>query len=127
MLCTPKRGCFQDVLLHNSDRHGGHFGWGKHWTKDQKLPILIDHAAGFRSGANVCMHHENAFSTGPTVRVEPSTYLRLKLLDAAVIAKRLHGILSPAEIVDVVKRRDGVLSYLDALVEEHGIENVLVA
>lgn len=117
----------QDVLLHNSDRHSGHFGWGKHWTQDKHSPILIDHAAGFRNGAVVCMHHDNAFMTGPTVRVVPSTYLRLKLLDAAVIAKRLHGILSPAEIVDVVKRRDGILSYLDGLVGTHGIENVLVA
>lgn len=115
------------MLLHNSDRHSGHFGWGKHWTKDRPLPILIDHAAGFRKHANVCMDHDNAFGTGGTVRVVPSTYLRLKLLDAAVIAKRLNEILSPAEIVDVVKRRDGILNYLDELVETHGIENVLVA
>jgi hypothetical protein len=37
-----------DVLLHNSDRHHGHFLLGPHWALDGMLPVLIDHAASFR-------------------------------------------------------------------------------
>lgn len=46
-----------DVLLHNSDRHHGHFLLGPHWAHGRQAgsswqgdcrPILIDHAASFR-------------------------------------------------------------------------------
>jgi hypothetical protein len=116
----------QDILLHNTDRHKGHFAWGPHWALPQSMPVLIDHAAGFRNGASVCMEQDNAFNTGSVAHISSRTYLRLKLLDAAVIAKRLHGILTPGEIVDVIQRRDGVLKYLDELVSKHGIEEVLL-
>lgn len=62
-----------DVLLHNSDRHHGHFLHGEHWAirnpdhSPMMRPVLIDHAAGFRSEAFVSMEHENAFQTGPVM------------------------------------------------------------
>ena len=67
-----------DVLLHNSDRHSGHFLFGRHWTEggpdesesdgsaslggSEWRPALIDHAASFRKEAFVSMEHENAFA-----------------------------------------------------------------
>ncbi len=75
-----------DVLLHNSDRHHGNLLMGEHWVegragedggwKGALRPVLIDHAAGFRADAHVCMSHENAFQTGAVHRVSASTYLR---------------------------------------------------
>ena len=87
-----------DVLLHNSDRHHGHFLFGQHWTTavsgageggtkngegDAKnggcgffRPFLIDHAASFRKEAFVSLEHENAFQTGATLCVGSRTYLR---------------------------------------------------
>ena len=63
-----------DVLLQNSDRHEGHFLFGRHWTEgglpkgggltdkgqlflsgSQYRPTLIDHAAAFRKEAFVAM------------------------------------------------------------------------
>jgi len=77
-----------DVLLHNSDRHHGHFLHGEHWAIKEAAPdhatpmmrpVLIDHAAGFRPEAFVSMEHENAFCTGPVkVRVFLSRTVRVK-------------------------------------------------
>jgi hypothetical protein len=87
-----------DVLLHNSDRHHGHFLVGPHWALGTKgdgrfegrmRPVLIDHAASFRREAVVSMEHENAFSTGPVRCVSASTYLRLRFLDAHKMAQQL--------------------------------------
>lgn len=130
--CTVKSVCgvpVQDILLHNTDRHIGHFAWGTHWAgvvPKRQTAMLIDHAAGFRHGAYVCMEQDNAFQTGAVKQINSNTYLHLKLLDAAVIAKRLNGILTPGEIIEIIERRDGVLRYLNELVLEHGIENVLL-
>lgn len=90
------------------------------------LPVLIDHAAGFRDGASINMQQDDAFQMGMVTQVNSQTYLHLKLLDAAVIAKRLHGILSAGEIIAIIERRDGILRYLNELVLEDGIENVLL-
>lgn len=104
----------------------GHFAWGKHWALPTSLPVLIDHAAGFRRDACVTMEQENAFQTGAVKRLNSKTYLHLKLLDAAVITERLNGILTAQEITSLIERRDGVLKYLDDLILVHGSENVLL-
>lgn len=68
-----------DVLLHNSDRHHGHFLIGQHWVAPHaRLPVLIDHAAGFRKDAFVSLDHENAFRTGPVRVVSAKTYLKVR-------------------------------------------------
>jgi len=68
-----------DVLIHNSDRHSGHFLYGKHWISDCASAFLIDHAAGFRREACVRMDHENAFMTGPTRIISARTYVHFLL------------------------------------------------
>ncbi|EFJ42178.1 hypothetical protein VOLCADRAFT_97759 [Volvox carteri f. nagariensis] len=75
-----------DVLIQNSDRHAGHFLYAEHWAdgdytpaphpqgrssggtvwRGRMSPVLIDHAAGFRQDAFVCLDHQNAFLTGMT-------------------------------------------------------------
>lgn len=41
----------------------GDGGVNAHW-RGRMSPVLIDHAAGFRHDAFVCLDHENAFLTG---------------------------------------------------------------
>ncbi|PSC70153.1 phosphatidylinositol kinase [Micractinium conductrix] len=118
-----------DVLLHNSDRHHGHFLLGPHWAKGrrhgshwegQPHPVLIDHAAAFRKEAFVSMDHENAFGSGPVRCVSASTYLRLRFLDSHTIAEELGAHLSRSEQRQLLHRRDYVLHYLDDLVASQG-------
>eukprot|EP00897_Mesotaenium_endlicherianum_P003359 jgi/Mesen1/3050/ME000018S02353 len=115
-----------DVLLNNSDRHHGHFLYGKHWADGAMRPILIDHAAGFRKEAVVHMEHENAFQTGPLRCVAAQTYLRLRFLDKNMVAEKFAGVLSEAEINDMMSRRDMVLEYLDNLVKERGYQRTVI-
>jgi hypothetical protein len=115
-----------DVLLHNSDRHHGHFLIGNHWVQHRRLPVLIDHAAAFRKEAFVTLDHENAFRTGPTRVVSARTYLRLRFLDARAIAARFAGTLSTGEMRALLTRRNAVLEQLDSLVEAFGYDSTVV-
>ncbi|GLI63649.1 hypothetical protein VaNZ11_006647 [Volvox africanus] len=136
-----------DVLIQNSDRHAGHFLYAEHWAdgdyapqpygrggsgggssfwRGRMSPVLIDHAAGFRQDAFVCLDHENAFLTGPTRRISARTYLRLRFLDAPSLRTALHGIITDEEIAALLSRRDAVLSFFDDLVAEQGYENVVL-
>jgi len=124
-----------DVLLHNSDRHHGHFLMGDHWVEGQwedgtwkglQRPMLIDHAAGFRKEAVVLMEHENAFQTGPVRCVSACTYLRLRFLDAASIANSFSHFLSEREMRDMLIRRNTILRYLDNLVETQGYSSTVI-
>lgn len=118
-----------DTLLHNSDRHHGHFLLGRHWCRGvwngdrwsgELRPCLIDHAASLRADAEVTMSHENAFRTGPVRCISAHTYLRLRFLDYAALAAEFRGVLTEEELRGMVKRRDAVLRYLDGLVAEQG-------
>jgi len=118
-----------DTLLHNSDRHHGHFLLGRHWCKGNYLgdrwvgelrPVLIDHAASLRADAEVTMTHENAFCTGPVRCVAAGTYLRLRFLDSSALAGEFRGVLTEEELRYMVRRRDCILKYLDGVVAEQG-------
>jgi hypothetical protein len=116
-----------DVLLHNSDRHHGHFLHGVHWVPPNgRRPVLIDHAAAFRKEAFVTLDHENAFRTGPVRSVSSRTYLRLRFLDARAIAARFAGTLSTGEMRALLTRRNAILERLDALVECQGYESTVM-
>ncbi len=90
-----------DVLLHNSDRCHDHLMMARHWAlgepstgsnwRGQQQPVLIDHAAGFRPGAEVRMEQDNAFLTGPTTVVSARTlqHLRCVVLRLGLKASRL--------------------------------------
>ncbi len=88
--------------------------------------MLIDHAAGFRKEAVVTMQHENAFQTGPVVRVSAKTYLRLRFLDASTIASSFSKYLSEREMRDLLMRRNTILRYLDRLVETNGYNETVI-
>ena len=118
-----------DTLLHNSDRHHGHFLLGRHWCKGtytgdkwmgELRPVLIDHAASFRADAEVTPQMENAFRTGPVRCVAANTYLRLRFLDYSAVAGEFRGVLTEEELRGMVRRRDSILRYLDGLVAEQG-------
>mmetsp|Transcript_16712 Transcript_16712/g.42855 ORF Transcript_16712/g.42855 Transcript_16712/m.42855 type:complete len:557 (-) Transcript_16712:206-1876(-) len=124
-----------DVLLHNSDRHHGHFLMGSHWVEGRwegsewkgiQRPILIDHAAGFRQDAVVTMEHDNAFQTGSVRVVSAKTYLRLRFLDASSIANSFSHFLSEREMREMLIRRNQILRYLDGLVETQGYSNTVI-
>jgi len=124
-----------DVLLHNSDRHHGHFLLGEHWAvgdwrdgawQGKLCPVLIDHAAGFRREASVTLMHENAFQTGPVRCIRARTYLRLRFLDAAAIAGSFSRFLSEREMRDLLVRRNMILRYFDDLVEQQGYRQTVI-
>jgi len=126
-----------DVLIHNSDRHHGHFLFGKHWIQGDSLSMgdqeaemmcafLIDHAAGFRQEACVRLDHENAFMTGPTRVISARTYIHLRYLTAEVLEAKLTPYLALSEIYEVIRRKEAILDYFDGLVFFHGYENVVI-
>ena len=124
-----------DTLLHNSDRHHGHFLLSRHWCRGawsgdrwvgEMGPCLIDHAASFRADAEVTMTHENAFRTGPVGCVAAETYLRLRFLDFSALAAEFRGWLTEEELRGMVRRRDAILKYLDGLVAEQGYASTVV-
>ncbi|QDZ23577.1 hypothetical protein HOP50_10g61160 [Chloropicon primus] len=115
-----------DALIHNSDRHHGHFLHGKHWTKDQETAFLIDHAAGFRKEACVRMDHENAFLTGPCRVISARTYLHLRYLNHTVLETNLSCGLDLSEICELHRRKDAILDYFDGLVFFNGYDSVVV-
>eukprot|EP00232_Nephroselmis_pyriformis_P028290 CAMPEP_0182865622 /NCGR_PEP_ID=MMETSP0034_2-20130328/7788_1 /TAXON_ID=156128 /ORGANISM="Nephroselmis pyriformis, Strain CCMP717" /LENGTH=95 /DNA_ID=CAMNT_0024997931 /DNA_START=1 /DNA_END=288 /DNA_ORIENTATION=+ len=89
-------------------------------------PILIDHAAGFRSEAFVSLTHQNAFQTGAIRTISPHTYMRLRFLDAKTLRGRFQGVLSDREVLDMYERLSSILDYFDNLVREHGYDNVII-
>lgn len=131
-----------DVLLHNSDRHAGHFLFGRHWASGSwekshggnmekkwhgnKCCILIDHAASFRAVAKVLCTHENAFETGPLHTVSARTLLFLKLLDSHELSEASVGLLSSDEIAGAMARRDYILNYIDELIEKQGYDKTII-
>jgi hypothetical protein len=124
-----------DVLLHNSDRHAGHFLLGEHWAAGRReggawrgdaRPALIDHAAACRAGAVVTMRHDNAFGTGAVRAVTARAYLRLRLLDEATLARELRGVVGSGQVAEMAGRGAAVLRYLDGLVAERGYDAVVV-
>ncbi|KAG2454586.1 hypothetical protein HYH02_000427 [Chlamydomonas schloesseri] len=96
-------------------------GW-----RGRMSPVLIDHAAGFRPDAFVCLDHENAFMTGPTRHISARTYLRLRFLDAPTLQAAMGGILMPEEVAALLSRRDSVLAFFDSLVAEKGYGSVVL-
>ena len=115
-----------DVLLHNSDRHHGHFLYGDHWIGETPAPFLIDHAASFRKEACVRMDHENAFLTGPTKRISARTYLHLRYLSHELLEAKLSHQLTGAEICELNGRKEAVLDYFDGLVFFNGYDAVVI-
>lgn len=134
-----------DVLLHNSDRHSGHFLMARHWALGHwetsqgferehgskqwhgtRCCVLIDHAASFRAEAEVCCTHENAFKTGPMRHISARTLLLLKLLHPRDLAEAGADLLTGDEIVAAMARRDAILSYIDDLVDEQGYEATVI-
>jgi hypothetical protein len=122
-----------DVLLHNSDRHLGHYLYGQHWAKGhyntttnssekrwegEMRPILIDHSASFRHDAYVCLDHDNAFGTGPTRHISAKTYLSLRYLAGSVL--HVAGVvnnLAASELREMLMRQENVVKFFDQLVQ----------
>jgi len=118
-----------DVLLHNSDRHLGHYLYGHHWAKGhyngsekrwegEMRPILIDHSASFRHDAYVCLDHDNAFGTGPTRQIGAKTYLSLRYLAGSVL--HVAGVvnnISASELSEMLMRQENVVKFFDQLVQ----------
>ena len=87
---------------------------------------LPQQAAGFRPEAFVCLEHENAFGTGPTRTISARTYMRLRFLDEPTVTAALGGLITPAEVAALLRRKDQVLRYFDALVQKKGYAAVVM-
>jgi hypothetical protein len=115
-LTVPSDARVLDTLLHNSDRCSDHLMMAQHWSlgergndgasggwKGRQWPVFIDHAAGFRPGAEVRMEHQNAFKTGPTTVVSSNTLTHLRCVVCVVaVVIRLFNNSEPTSVLNLL-------------------------
>jgi hypothetical protein len=104
-----------DQLIYNTDRNLGNLVI----TNDWKI-WMIDHTRAFRlmhECQNVkVLHH-----------VDPELLAKLRALDKATVAERLHPWLDNSEIKGLLARRDAIVKYFDGQIAQKGEQAVLVA
>jgi len=114
------------VLLHNQDGHKKNLLLGHHWSENRSAPVFIDFGASLRKGTHVTLRHYPAFgNTEPVSTLSKATYLALKQLSRESLAE-FSGHLTEEEITGILKRRDGILSYFDHLIETQGPSRVFI-
>jgi len=115
-----------NVLLHNSDAHYKNLLLGEHWAEENLRPVFIDFGASLRPGTHVSMTHYPARNNSePVSQVRRTTLEALKTLNR----EQLHTLskyLAEHEITGILKRRDGIISYFERLIEKHGAENIIL-
>lgn len=52
--------------------------------------------------------------------------LALRCLERSALVGAVGGLLAPAEVDSVMRRRDGILAYFDALIRERGFGAVVI-
>lgn len=115
-----------NVLLHNSDGHHKNMLLGTHWAEKKLHPVFIDFGASFRRGTYVTMRYYPAKNNSePVAQVRRKTLERLiRLAPEHLTEFKEH--LSSHELSDLLKRRDGIVSYFGKLIQEHGESAVLL-
>jgi len=102
-----------DELIQNKDRNQGNILW----TSDWKL-WLIDHTRAFRTSAKL-LNPKNL------TRIERDLLERLRALGREEVERELKGIVTPAEIQAVMRRRDELVKHFDERIRKIGEEAVL--
>lgn len=102
-----------DVLLQNPDRHNGNFLYGPHWITGVLSPMLIDHAANFKSGSDIRLSTIGPFNKERINDFNPKTVERLRTLRRKDIIK-LKPFLKNQEIDRILVHRDGILKFIDS-------------
>jgi hypothetical protein len=92
----------------------------------RRAPCLIDQAAGFRPDAFVTLDHENAFQTGPCRKISAKTYMRLRFLSSDAVQEAMGHLISREEVMQLIERKDKILSFFDGLVERYGYREVVI-
>jgi len=115
-----------NVLLHNSDGHHKNMLLGTHWAEKNLHPVFIDFGASFRRGTHVTMRYYPAKNNSePVAQVRRKTFEALiRLTPEQLTEFKEH--LSPHELSDLLKRRDGIVSYFGKLIQDHGEAAVLL-
>ena len=109
-----------NVLLQNQDAHFRNLGLGKHWVDGHSRPVFIDWGASLRAGTHVTMRRYPALGNGaPVARIRERTLERLRKLSAEQFEKMVSaGFLNRDEVKGILSRRDGIVSYFEALVTD---------
>jgi len=115
-----------NVLLHNSDAHFKNLLLGEHWAEETLRPVFIDFGASLRPGTHVSMTHYPAKNNSePVSQVRRNTLEALKNLNKEQLLT-LSTHLSEQEISGILKRRDGIISYFERLVQKQGTERIIL-
>ncbi len=102
-----------DDLIFNFDRNQGNFLIDKNWNV-----WLIDHTRAFRQTDDLPKLEQ--------VRgCDRQLYEGMRALTREKLEQRLRGLLRPAEMTYVLKRRDKIVARLDALIAQQGAEKIL--
>jgi len=116
-----------NVLLHNQDGHEKNLLLGSHWALDRKAPVFIDFGASLRPGTHVTMRRYPAKgNSAPVTQVRKTTLLALKELKKEDLS-HVKKYLSEDEIDGILKRRDGIVSYFERLIQEKGQTSVVLS
>ena len=102
---------FFDNLLYNIDRNAGN----KLVTSDYRL-WLIDHTRAFQFRFELL--------DDKMVRVPRESWERLLVLTDADLSSALADYLTPIEVGGILKRRDIIVSHIQALIAERGEDGV---
>ena len=113
-----------DLVTNNSDRFSG----GNLMTsKDGRILFFMDNAFGFQiepEGHVRCRMYMQRSQKFGRKMVDALRRLDLAALRAALEPE--PGVLSDAEMRSVLARRDVALHYVDGLIAQHGVDQVLV-
>jgi hypothetical protein len=113
-----------DNLIANVDRHMANILITKDWRM-----ILIDHTRSFRSSEEFTtkLIYTEKHKEGPRImRKLPRGYVeKLKTLNFEMIKDMVQEYLTDREIEAVLKRKDLILEEIDALIKNHGEDDVL--
>ena len=104
-----------DVLIANEDRNAQNF------LVDPKfVVVLIDHSRAFIT-SNAMLKSKDKLP----IQFDRDLVAKLKALDRETLDTHLDGLLMGGQVKAVLKRRDGLLKYLDELIQKKGEGQVL--
>ena len=102
-----------DNLIYNDDRNRGNYLY------DQKGKLcMVDHTRSFRSDGELPYPSGILYS-------ERRLWEGLQKLESSVMRTQLQKYLSPSEMESLIKRKDRLVEYIQEMIAERGVEDVL--
>jgi hypothetical protein len=114
-----------DVLLQNPDRHKDNFMMGTHWLTGETTPLLIDQAASLKPGTKLTLTSPGWGLEQDIKKFKRSTFEGLKNLNNKSLSE-LSEFLTEFEISKILSRRDGIVAYIENLIQTQGEKSILI-